>query len=515
MLLRARAATERECTIGVVRRCAAVLLALLVLPSSAAAAPVLVLGHDGHARPHNDPFLNGPAVTPAPATTPPATHRAGAFTAAIARVPGPRHSGRRAVKRPQRTVASELLRLESSGQITPSAYQLYLSAFNHALSVEKHLHGTRQAELTAVTMTMHNIAAAGQLTPSRLPAIFTTLNRNVQWWTTGPLLSADQRVEFAGDQLVWQYYPGQGLQLQVLGTFGRANGLYASGSAGYPALEQLMAEMIPLAAQRGPSLAWEYYFSFDGGRPPWTSAMSQATGLQALSHAYLATKDPSYLSVAGQALPLFSAGPPTGVGVPATSGTRFLQYTFAPSTSIINAFLQSLIGLYTYAQVSGSPQAQQLFAAGNAEAQAEVPQFDTGAWSLYQPGIEDDLSYHALVTGFLSQLCTLTSAPVYCTTAQHFSADLHTPPVISQLTTRGTIKKTTALRFSLSKVSRVGITVTQGAHTALMTSASFPYGTDHFTLPAVRRPGSYNVLLVATDLAGNVTRTTGTLQITR
>lgn len=491
------------------------MLALLVLPSSAVAAPVLVLDHDGHARPRNDPFLNGPAITPAPAAATVAARPAAAFTPAIARVRSMRHAGRRAVRRPQKTVASELLRLEASGQITPTAYQLYRSAFNHALAVEKRLRGTRQAELTAVTETMHTIAAAGQLTASRLPALFTTLNRNVQWWTTGPLLSPNQRVEFAGDQLVWQYYPGQGLQLQVLGTFGRANGLYASGSGGYPALQQLMAEMIPLAAQRGPSLAWEYYFSFDGGTPPWTSAMSQATGLQALAHAYLATKDAGYLSVAGQALPLFSAAPPAGVGVPGTSGTRFLQYTFAPSTSIINAFLQSLIGLYTYAQVSGSPQAQQLFAAGNAEAQAEVPQFDTGAWSLYQPGIEDDLSYHELVTGFLSQLCTLTSAPVYCTTAQNFTADLHTPPVISQLTTRGTIKRTTALRFRLSKVSRVGITLTQGAHTAFLTSASFPHGTDHFTLPAVKRPGSYSVLLVATDLAGNVTRTTGTLQITR
>ncbi len=78
--------------------------------------------------------------------------------------------------------------------------------------------------------------------------------------------------------------------------------------------------MIPLAARRGNSLAWEYYFSFDGGQPPWTSAMSQATGLQALSHAYLATQDPSYLSVAGQALPLFTAPPPSGVQVADAGG---------------------------------------------------------------------------------------------------------------------------------------------------------------------------------------------------
>jgi len=301
----------------------------------------------------------------------------------------------------------------------------------------------------------------------------------------------------------------------VLGTFGRANGLYSSGTVGYPALQQLMAEMIPLAAWRGSNLAWEYYFSFDGGRPPWTSAMSQATGLQALSHAYLALKDPSYLSVAAQALALFTAPPPSGVQVPAPSGTRYLQYTFAPRTSIINAFLQTLIGLDTYAQVSGDPRAAALFSAGNTEAMAEVPSFDTGAWSLYQPGSEDDLGYHQLVTGFLSQLCTLTGSPVYCTTAQHFTADLTTPPALAQLTLRGRAKHPTRLRFQLSKLARVAITITRGTHTVFASSASFPYGTDSFAVPALSRPGTYGVLLAATDQAGNPQQITGSMQISR
>jgi len=501
------------------------LLALLVLPSSAAAAPVLVLGHHGHATTRNDPYLSGPALTPAPATSRlrslargrrAAPRPADAPTdARAARAGVARSLGRQGVKRPEKTVTSELSQLLRSGAISAGAYTLYRSGFTQALAAERRLHGARRTELTAVTQTLHQIAADGTLTASRLPALFTILSRNLQWWTTGPLLAPGQRVEFAGDQLVWEYYPGQGIQLQVLGTFGRANGLYSSGTAGYPALQQLMAEMIPLAAQRGSSLAWEYYFTFDGGRPPWTSAMSQATGLQALSHAYLATKDPSYLSVAGQALPLFTAPPPSGVQVPAPSGTRYLQYTFAPSTSIINAFLQTLIGLDTYAQVSGDPRAAALFSAGNTEAMAEVPSFDTGAWSLYAPGSEDDLSYHELVTGFLSQLCTLTGAPVYCTTAQHFTADLATAPTLAQLTLRGRAKHPTRLRFLLSKLSHVAITVTQGTHPVFATSASFPYGADSFIVPAQSRPGTYGVLLAATDQAGNPQQITGTLQISR
>jgi hypothetical protein len=362
---------------------------------------------------------------------------------------------------------------------------------------------------------MHGIAAAHQLTASRLPAVFATLAANVQWWPTGPLLTSGQRVEFAGSQLVWQYYPGQGIQLQVLGSFGKADGLYTGGPADYPAMEQLLSEIIPLAARRAGGLTWEYYFPFDGGAPPWTSAMSQATGLEALTRAYEATGNTSYLQVATQALPVFRARPPAGVAVATRLGSRFVQYTFAPQAKIINAFLQTLIGLDDFARVSGNPIAARLFAAGNAEARAEVPGFDTGAWSLYQPGIEDDLSYHELVTGFLSQLCGLVHAPVYCTTAQRFDADLTTPPALAQLTMRGTTRAPVALRFRLSKFSHVGVVVSQNAHAVFQTSASFPYGVDRFAVPAIKRPGTYGVALTATDLAGNFSRITGTLQVAR
>jgi hypothetical protein len=95
---------------------------------------------------------------------------------------------------------------------------------------------------------------------------------------------------------------------------------------------------------------------------------------------------------------------------------------------VLNAFLQSLIGLDEFAQTSKSPLAARLFAAGNAEAQAELPQFDTGSWSLYKPGVEDSVAYHELVTGLLKQLCAMTSAAVYCTTASHFESYLTIAP---------------------------------------------------------------------------------------
>ena len=491
------------------RRCLIVLLALAAFPCAASAAPVLVLGPHGRVHERDNRFLSAVPITPMPATAPgrDATERTQTAVAGL------RPAGsRRAPRRPAVTVRSVLSALQRRGSITAVQYSQTLRSFNAALQAEKHLTGTRRAELAAVTESVHQLAVTKRLTAPRLAAVVATLNANRTWWTTGSIPAPDQRIQFAGSGLVWEYYPGQGIQLQVLGTFGEANGMYTAGPSQYPAMEQVLSEMIPLASRRAGGTTWEYFFTFDGGTPPWTSAMSQATGLEALSRAYLATKNPYYLQVAASAMAVFGRPPPVGVTVATPLGVRFLQYTFAPSLLIINADLQTLIGLGTYAQVSGNTFAQTLFAQGNAEAMAVLPSFNTGAWSLYSPGLEDDLSYHELVTGFLVTLCTMTKAPVYCTTAQQFTADLTTPPVLADLTPTAKPGKAFGLSFRLSKSSRVGIVITNATSTVFSTSAGFAYGVGTFTVPGLKA-GSYGVRLAATDLAGNFSRITGTLTV--
>ena len=76
-------------------------------------------------------------------------------------------------------------------------------------------------------------------------------------------------------------------------------------------------------------------------------------------------------------------------------------------------------------------------------------------------------------------------------------------------------RRPSTLRFHLSKYSRVGVMVSQGAHRVFATSASFPYGIDRFYVPAIKRPGTYGITLAATDLAGNFARITGSLSVTR
>jgi hypothetical protein len=134
---------------------------------------------------------------------------------------------------------------------------------------------------------------------------------------------------------------------------------------------------------------------------------------------------------------------------------------------------------------------------------------------LYQPGLEDSLAYHELVTGFLGQLCTRTQAPVYCTTAQHFVAYEKTPPTLALMTSSARVHRGLSISFRLSKESHVGIVLTRGSQTVFQTSATFPYGVHSFSIPPLGQTGQYGVRLAATDLAGNFGRITGVLTVTK
>src|SRR5437764_6048447 len=286
----------RECSIGEVRGRLFVLLTLVAtaVPATAQATPVLVLGRDGRVSARQDPFVSRASLPPPPA--PRARPAAAAHPA----------SGK--------SVSSELSRLYRTHQISAADYRRYSHSLSSALNADGRLGGTRAAELGAVIQNLHWIAVSNQLTQSRLPVLFLTLDRNRQWWTSASIPSSGALIEFHGSELVWEYYAGQGLELQPLATFGRADGFYTAGPSKYPAMRSLLAEMIPLAAERAGGIVWEYYFYYSDGSPPWVSAMAQGTGLEALTRAQKAFGG-NYLKVGLRALPLFTAGPPAGVRV--------------------------------------------------------------------------------------------------------------------------------------------------------------------------------------------------------
>lgn len=315
------------------------------------------------------------------------------------------HRARAGASKP--TVTSALQGLQRGGQITPAEYAKYAGAYSAASRSLSRLSGTRRAELGAVIANVQAMAASGYFIPSRLPVIFLTLERNRQWWTTEPLVGSGVRVSFPGSKIVWEHYAGQGVEIQWLGTFGAANGFYLSGHENAN-LRQLLSEVLPLATKRAGGIAWEYMFQFDGGKPPWTSGLSQGTALQVLARAWSRFKEQPLRDAAQQALGVFQTRPSSGVQVKTPAGAEYAEYTYAPTDHILNGFVQAVVGLYDYTQITKDPLGQQLFEAGDAEARAITPRYDTGAWSLYDQYSESNLNYHELLTEFLQHLCERT-----------------------------------------------------------------------------------------------------------
>ena len=93
-------------------------------------------------------------------------------------------------------------------------------------------------------------------------------------------------------------------------------------------------------------------------------------------------------------------------------GAHYLQYSFAPRLRILNGFVQALNGLADFVKLGGDADGRALLAAGLAQAQAEVPTFDTGAWSLYaRPGGESSLSYHVLCATSCARCASGSGSP--------------------------------------------------------------------------------------------------------
>ena len=267
------------------------------------------------------------------------------------------------------------------------------------------------------------MALSHRVIPSRMPELFLTLRRNTQYWPSLPYPAPKDQVTFRGSEILFQYYPGRGLQLQPLSTFKKANIIHGAcvGVVHCPChrerLRRLLDEMSALAVHRGPGfVAWEYMFDFGGGAPPWMSAMAQAEGVQALARAAQLLGRPGYVALARRALGAFDAGPPVGVRTRGfEGGVHYLQYSFAPRLYIFNAFTASLIGLYDFWKLTGDSGASGLYEAAEPELEREIPHSDVGDWSRYSyRGAKSDRNYHELLREVLQSMCTRQQGEVYC-----------------------------------------------------------------------------------------------------
>jgi len=472
---------------------------MLALPASAQASRVLVMDADGAVRARQDPFV---------ATAPPRERQAAPATSA---------AFPRATARPR--TPKVLRSLLATGQIDQPTHDRALAAFRRASSLSRSLSGARRVAIRGVVADLEGMAARNAVRADRLPALVETLERNSSWWSTGPLLSAGARVGFAGSGLVWQHYPGHGIQIQWLGTWGKANGLWGAKTKDAE-FENLVAESVSLAGDRAGGIGFEYLFPFGGGNPPWVSGLAQGTALTALVRAGLRLRDRTWFDAARQAVGIFRVAAPEGVAQKTANGTHYLQYSYAPRLHILNGFIQSLNGLFDYAKILNDEEGRALFAAGRERAAYELPRYDTGGWSRYSEYTESSLHYHDVLRGFVAALCTRLQRAnqpddPFCHYASDFTLDLDRGPVLTFASVQGTPRagRLARVRFSIDKPGTVTMVIRRGTftHRAVVPvrSGAHSFG---WRPPSA---GSYAISLSATDYAGNSSAATSDATVRR
>jgi hypothetical protein len=387
--------------------------------------------------------------------------------------------------------------------------------------------------------------------------------------TSAARIAAGPRVRFKGDPLTLQYYPGAGLRLQPLANFGKANALVnacrgVNTKPGTPCeldeLRKLLDRLVAMAARRSGFLAWEYYFPIYGGRPPWVSGIAEGSALSALANgaALLQAQEqpppepepappappsggvvppppppPSanqsqdyetpppnppqyYLDAARRSLGIFKRPPPVGVRVSGARGPHYLIYSFDRGLRVGNAFLESLVGLWDFASVSGDRGARTLFDKGDREARHELRLLDTGAWSLYSlHGAESDLNYHRTIRDFARNLCERTAISTYCGAADRFTRYLGERPDVTIVGPRAArAGKPTQVAIRVSKISCLTISIFRGDRVVAQPTWYFPRGTHSFTW-RFATPGDYRLKVLARDLLNHQTTVEAPVRVLR
>jgi D-glucuronyl C5-epimerase C-terminus len=404
-------------------------------------------------------------------------------------------------------VLTTLSQIERRGGTAAADAQGWRDDYTTAKVAAKQLRGAPQANMRGVLSNLTSLARR-RLLGSRAYPVFLILQRNVEWFydqrRAAPANAT--RTTFEGSELIFQFYSGNGWQLQPLANFGRLNGLLRLKKPAAGRLERFADDMLATGVQRRGSLAFEYYFPWSGGASGWISGMATATGMQAFANLGKRDGDARYTDAARSMLGVFKAPPPWGVTVQGPAGPSFLLYSQSPSVLVGNGFAQALIGLDNYRITTGDPDAAALVDAALAEAKRLLPLYDTGAWSLYdraptRPGTESDLSYHQLFEGFLNQLCDKFGDP-FCAEADNFARYETEPVTITSVATRIQSKrKRIVASFVLSKRGGIRVTLERAGTPVRSWSGGMLRG-KHTITWSLPPKGDYELVVEATSLNG-------------
>jgi hypothetical protein len=371
-----------------------------------------------------------------------------------------------------------------------------------AATVLPKLPSSRYRNLAAV---VHQVAGfwKGYDSPRGL-TLFAMLAFNTRWFASHWDQKAGKDVVDSSDGIWYRAFPGIGFQFHPLENFGKLNNFVAQKNS--TRADQLAQSLLNRSVVRSRGLAWEYYFRFEGGRPPWISGMAQAVAAQALSGAGMLLADPTLTSASQR---VYKTVPSLTRSVQAGPWIRL--YAFNNET-VLNAQLQTIVSLQDYAGRTGDQAATNLASQLQAAADGMLPRFDTGYWSLYSlGGAEAPLDYHQYVVRLLGILLRRTQDATLATYAQRFGDDLHQPPVVKEGAAPGAIypwprdgyRDYARYVFWVSKRSTVRlqidhagppVVVSRGWHAILWS-------------PGRIQPGQYTPNLHAVDVAGNASDT--------
>ncbi|HEY2570442.1 MAG TPA: D-glucuronyl C5-epimerase family protein, partial [Solirubrobacteraceae bacterium] len=291
------------------------------------------------------------------------------------------------------------------------------------------------------------------------------------------------------DGLVYRYFAGRCLEFHPLANFGALNARVAASDA--TGAQRLADALIARGVyQAGGGIAWEYYFDFSGGRAPWLSGMAQAVAAQAFARtaglvpdeatAFIREAKAAYQVIPRHLLTSVAAGP------------WIRLYSFQ-SLRVLNAQLQAVISLESYATTAEDADAAALAARMQRAAAATLPSFDTGYWTYYSlPHEPSPLDYQQYVVQLLKKLAP--ADPRFADAATRIGAYEHQPPAF-QLA-NGSLG---SVRFWLSKPATVQANTAAGPTKRLSLSG----GWQTLTWPEPKRPGIYPVHVTAVDWSGN------------
>ena len=198
-----------------------------------------------------------------------------------------------------------------------------------------------------------------------------------------------------------------GYQFQPLLSFAALNGQVSQLRC--RAARRLASALLARAVRIGDAVYWEYDFPYQGGPVPWRSGFAQAVAAQALARAGAFLRDPGLSAVAAASFRGLRQTLLMGIA----GGYWIREYGFTDEV-ILNAQLESIISIESYAAVAKSAAARDLARKLVVAARRLLPRFDLGCWARYQlGGPAASLHYQTYHVELLRQLAATHADPIW------------------------------------------------------------------------------------------------------